>query len=152
MRITIASVGRFRGGPLDSLYQEYSKRTPWQITLKEVEEKKPLKGDKLKHREAELLWNTVPKGAHVIALHETGKEYDSVSFAKHLEKLTNEGIQDVVFMIGGADGHARDTLEKANSKLSLGKMTWPHLMVRGLLAEQIYRAYSIQNNHPYHRA
>lgn len=122
------------------------------ITLKEVEEKKPLKGEKLKAREAELLLKAVPKGATLIVLHETGKQYESVNFAKMLTDYADQGVQDLAFLIGGADGHSAETLKLADQLLSLGKMTWPHLMVRGLLAEQIYRAYSIQNNHPYHRA
>jgi 23S rRNA (pseudouridine1915-N3)-methyltransferase len=152
MRLTIASIGRFRGGPLEALYSEYSARLPWQLTLKESEEKKPLKGDKLKEREADLLMKSVPKGAKLIVLHEHGKEFGSVEFAGLLRRFADEGAQEVAFLIGGADGHAKSTLDKADQLLSLGKMTWPHLMVRGLLAEQLYRAHSIQNNHPYHRA
>jgi 23S rRNA (pseudouridine1915-N3)-methyltransferase len=152
MRLTIASVGRFRGGPLQDLYSEYSGRIPWDLSLKEVEEKKPLKGDKLKAREADLLMKAVPKGATIIALHETGKAYESVQFARLLRDYADQGVPDLAFLIGGADGHSTQTLSTADRLLSLGKMTWPHLMVRGLLAEQIYRAYSIQSNHPYHRA
>ncbi|WP_169566174.1 23S rRNA (pseudouridine(1915)-N(3))-methyltransferase RlmH [Sneathiella limimaris] len=152
MRLTIASVGRFKGGPLQELFTEYASRTPWDLTLKEVEEKKPLKGDKLKTREAELLMKAIPAQAKKIVLHEKGRELSSVEFAKLLADFATDGVQDVAFLIGGADGHAKNTLDTADRLLSLGKMTWPHLMVRGLLAEQIYRAYSIQSNHPYHRA
>ncbi|MFT6556675.1 23S rRNA (pseudouridine(1915)-N(3))-methyltransferase RlmH [Sneathiella sp.] len=152
MRLTIASVGKFRGGPLQDLYAEYSGRLPWQITLKEVEEKKPLKGDQLKSREAELLLKAIPKGATLIALHEYGKEHGSVEFSQLLGRLIDDGVQDIAFLIGGADGHCPSLLQQADHKLSLGKMTWPHLMVRGLLAEQLYRAHSILTNHPYHRA
>ena len=151
MRLTISSIGRFRGGPLQALYDEYAARLAWPLSLKEAEEKKPLKGEKLKEREAELLLKSVPKGARLIVLHERGKELGSVEFAGLLQKYADEGVQDVAFLIGGADGHAKSTLNRADQLLSLGKMTWPHLMVRGLLAEQLYRAHSIQNNHPYHR-
>lgn len=152
MRLTIASVGKFRGGPLEALYAEYAGRLPWQLNLREVEEKKPLKGEQLKLREAELLLNAIPKGAKTIVLHERGKEYSSTELAKLIGNLADDGIQDVAFMIGGADGHSKSTLEGADHLLSLGKMTWPHLMVRGLLAEQLYRSHSILTNHPYHRA
>ena len=152
MRLTIASIGKFKGGPLQALFDEYEKRLPWQLTLKESEEKKPLKGEKLKEREAELLMKSVPKGAKKIVLHERGREFTSVEFADLLNRYADQGFQDVAFIIGGADGHAKSTLDQADQLLSLGKMTWPHLMVRGLLAEQLYRAHSIQNNHPYHRA
>ncbi|MEH6475562.1 MAG: 23S rRNA (pseudouridine(1915)-N(3))-methyltransferase RlmH [Sneathiella sp.] len=151
MRLTIASIGKFRAGSLVDLYSEYAARIPWDLSLKEVEEKKPLKGDQLKTREAELLMKSIPKGAKLIVLHERGKELGSVEFSKLLGSFEDDGVQDVAFLIGGADGHSKSTLDKADRLLSLGKMTWPHLMVRGLLAEQIYRAHSIRTNHPYHR-
>lgn len=152
MRLTIASIGRFRGGPLQALYDEYERRLPWPLELKEVKEQKPLKGEKRKTREAMMLMEAVPKGARIIALDETGLTMDSVEFAKTLGNYANDGIQDVAFLIGGADGHSQSTLHAAHRVLSLGPMTWPHLMVRGLLAEQLYRASSILANHPYHRA
>ncbi len=152
MRLTIASVGRFRGGPLQALYAEYASRLPWPLELKEVEEKKPLKGEKRKMREAMLLLNAVPDGARIIVLDENGASMDSLEFAKILGNFANDGIQNVAFLIGGADGHSQSTLHAADRVLSFGPMTWPHLMVRGLLAEQLYRASSILANHPYHRA
>ncbi|MEH6524645.1 MAG: 23S rRNA (pseudouridine(1915)-N(3))-methyltransferase RlmH [Sneathiella sp.] len=152
MRLTIASVGRFRGGPLPALYSEYSARLPWPIELREVEEKRPLKGVQRKNNEADLLMKAVPDKARLIVLHETGKALTSVEFARLLEQYADDGTQNVAFLIGGADGHAPSTLKAADRLLSLGPMTWPHLMVRGLLAEQLYRASSILANHPYHRA
>ena len=152
MRLVIASVGRFRGGPLQAMYSDYADRLPWPLELKEVEEKKPLKGEKRKAREAALLMAAVPDSATLIALDETGRSMTSPEFAKMLSTYADEGTQTVAFLIGGADGHMRDTLEKADKLLSLGPMTWPHMMVRGLLAEQLYRASAILSNHPYHRA
>ena len=152
MRLVIASVGRFRGGPLQELYADYAGRLPWPIELKEVEEKKPLKGEKRKAREAELLMSAVADGTTLIALDEKGKSMTSPEFAKMLGQYADDGIQNLAFLIGGADGHSGTTLDKADRLLSLGPMTWPHLMVRGLLAEQLYRASSILSNHPYHRA
>ncbi|TNE40633.1 MAG: 23S rRNA (pseudouridine(1915)-N(3))-methyltransferase RlmH [Alphaproteobacteria bacterium] len=152
MRLTIASVGKFRGGPLEALYAEYASRLSWPLDLKEVEEKRPLKGEKRKSREAELLMNAVPTGATVIALDEGGREMSSPDFAALLGRYADDGVQNLAFLIGGADGHSEQTLKSADRLLSLGAMTWPHLMVRGLLAEQLYRAASILANHPYHRA
>ncbi|MCF8467419.1 MAG: 23S rRNA (pseudouridine(1915)-N(3))-methyltransferase RlmH [Sneathiella sp.] len=152
MRLTIASVGKFRGGPLQALYTEYAGRLTWPLDLKEVEERKPLKGEKRKVREAELLMNAVPEGATIVALDEKGVTMTSPDFARLLGQLADDGVQNVAFLIGGADGHNQSTLQTANRLLSLGPMTWPHLMVRGLLAEQLYRASSILSNHPYHRA
>ena len=133
MRLVVASVGKFRGGPLQEMYADYANRLPWPIELKEVEEKKPLKGEKRKTREAELLMGAIP------------------DFAKMLGQYADDGLQNLAFLIGGADGHSQTTLDKADRLLSLGPMTWPHMMVRGLLAEQLYRASSILANHPYHR-
>ncbi|MFC4272048.1 23S rRNA (pseudouridine(1915)-N(3))-methyltransferase RlmH [Sneathiella chungangensis] len=152
MRLVIASVGRFRGGPLQAIYSDYAGRLPWPIDLKEVEEKKPLKGEKRKVREAALLMDAVPDGAILIALDEKGKSMTSPEFATMLGHYADDGVPTVAFLIGGADGHSQETLTKADRLLSLGPMTWPHLMVRGLLAEQLYRASSILANHPYHRA
>lgn len=152
MRLTIASVGKFRGGPLEALYNEYASRLSWPLELKEVDEKKPLTGEKRKRREAELLMKAIPDGAKVIALHEKGRAMSSTEFAKLMGQLADDGAQNVAFLIGGADGHCQTTLQDADRLLSLGPMTWPHLMVRGLLAEQLYRATSILANHPYHRA
>ncbi|MAL78931.1 MAG: 23S rRNA (pseudouridine(1915)-N(3))-methyltransferase RlmH [Sneathiella sp.] len=152
MRLVIASVGRFRGGPLQELYSEYAGRLPWPIDLKEVEEKRPLKGKARMTREAELLRGAIPEGATVIALDEKGKSMNSQDFAQMLGRFADDGVQTIAFLIGGADGHTQETLGKADRLLSLGPMTWPHLMVRGLLAEQLYRASSILSNHPYHRA
>jgi len=152
MRLVIASVGRFRSGPLQEMYSDYAGRLPWPIDLKEVEEKKPLKGEKRKAREAALLLGAVPDNATLIALDEKGKSMTSPEFAKMLGQLADDGVQTVAFLIGGADGHSQETLGNADRLLSLGPMTWPHLMVRGLLAEQLYRASSILANHPYHRA
>jgi len=152
MRLVIASVGRFRGGPLQAIYSDYAGRLPWPLDLKEVEERKPLKGEKRKSREAALLMGAVPDGAVVLALDEKGKCMTSPEFAAMLGQYADEGRQTVAFLIGGADGHSQETLDRADRLLSLGPMTWPHLMVRGLLAEQLYRASSILANHPYHRA
>ncbi len=152
MRLVIASVGRFRGGPLQELYADYAGRLPWSVELKEVEEKKPLKGEARKTREAALLMGAVPDGATLLALVENGRSMSSPDFAAMLGRYADDGVQTLAFLIGGADGHSRETLARADRLLSLGPMTWPHLMVRGLLAEQLYRAASILSNHPYHRA
>jgi len=77
---------------------------------------------------------------------------DSVGFADRLKGWRDAGIGDVAFLIGGADGHGSEVRKRADLLLSFGPMTWPHLMVRGMLAEQLYRASTIIAGHPYHRA
>jgi len=151
MRITIACVGRARAGPALALYQDYAGRLPWPVALREVEERKPRPVAERIAREAELLRQAVPARARLVALDETGKLLSSVDFAKRLGRWSDDGIADLAFLIGGADGLDPALRSAADLVLSLGPMTWPHLLVRGMLAEQLYRAASILAGHPYHR-
>ncbi len=153
MRILIAAVGRAKAGPERTLFEHYQARlqNPFSLELKEVEEKRPLQGIELKQREGALLLDTVPKGGLLIALDEKGKSFSSADFANKIGTWRDEGIRDLVFVIGGADGLDGKVRNQANLKLSFGVQTWPHMLVRGLLAEQIYRAQCILAGHPYHR-
>ncbi|MCP4393251.1 MAG: 23S rRNA (pseudouridine(1915)-N(3))-methyltransferase RlmH [Alphaproteobacteria bacterium] len=152
MRITLAAVGKAKAGAERDLFRTYVDRiNKWKFDLKEVEEKRPLPSNQKKDKEAELLLGTVPDGAFVIVLDERGKELTSIQFSKTMERLQDDGYKDLVIMIGGADGHGNDVLQRANLKLCFGRMTWPHMMVRAMIAEQVFRAQSILNNHPYHR-
>lgn len=101
--------------------------------------------------EAQILWSAAPQGAVTIILDERGKSHSSENFAANMRKLADEGTSDVVFMIGGPDGHAPQTREKAHQIIALGPMVWPHRLVRIMLLEQIYRSVTIMLNHPYHR-
>ncbi len=152
MRITIAAVGRDKVGPARDLFETYTKRLPWPVELREVEEKRPLPAPQMKAREAELLLAAVPAGALVIALDGRGTTLSSEGLAAKLGGWRDEGRRDVAFLIGGADGLDRAVLDAAGLTLSLGAMTWPHMLVRPKLAEQLYRAWTILEGHPYHRA
>ena len=101
--------------------------------------------------EAQILWSAAPQGAVTIILDERGKSHSSENFAANMRKLADEGTSDVVFMIGGPDGHAPQTREKAHQIIALGPMVWPHRLVRIMLLEQIYRSVTIMLTHPYHR-
>ncbi|MEQ8355311.1 MAG: 23S rRNA (pseudouridine(1915)-N(3))-methyltransferase RlmH [Kiloniellaceae bacterium] len=151
MRITLAAVGRSKAGATKELYELYAARLRWQITLKEVEERRPLPPEALKEQEGELLLATVPRGARVIALDEGGKLLTSRDFAALLGRWQDGGTQDLAFLIGGAGGLTQAARKAADVILSLGRLTWPHMLVRGLLAEQLFRAESILAGHPYHR-
>jgi 23S rRNA (pseudouridine1915-N3)-methyltransferase len=151
VNIVLAAVGKARPGPERDLFEHYRKRLSWRLTLKEVEEKRPLPAAERMAREAELLRAAVPKGFLVVALDERGKQIDSVAFAAAIGGWRDHGRHDLAFLIGGADGHADSLRRSADLLLSLGAMTWPHMLVRALLAEQLYRAESILANHPYHR-
>jgi 23S rRNA (pseudouridine1915-N3)-methyltransferase len=155
MKLRIVAVGRAKAGPEKTLLETYAKRLTWPLSVEEVEEKRPLSGEALKTREAELLLAAVDgkKAAQrvVIALDEHGKSMGSRDFAKRIGQLKDQGVGEIVFLIGGADGHGKAVLDRADLKLSLGALTWPHMLVRALLAEQLYRAQQILAGHPYHR-
>jgi len=152
MRLKVAAIGRWKAGPERSLYEHFARRITFPLELTEVESKKKLPPAALVRREGELLLAEAPKGAVVVALDGRGKALTSVAFAKQLGRWRDDGVREVVFIIGGADGLDDSVRRKATLTLSLGPMTWPHLMVRAMLAEQIYRAQAILSGHPYHRA
>ncbi len=150
MRLLIAAAGRWKAGPERALFEHYAGRIAFALELREIEEKKKLKPQALKKREGELLLAQVPDGAVVVALDEGGKTLSSVAFAEKIGRWRDEA-RDVAFIIGGADGLDGAVKNRADLVLGFGSQTWPHLLVRGLLAEQIYRAGCILSGHPYHR-
>ncbi len=152
MRIHVIAVGRARRGAARDLYEDYAGRLAWEISLREIEEKRPLATPALKTREGELLLGAVPKAATMVALDAGGRALSSTALAKRLGSWRDNGTADLAFLIGGADGLGGGVLERADFRLSLGPMTWPHMLVRAMLAEQLYRAQSILTGHPYHRA
>ena len=151
-RITIAAVGRAKAGPLRDLYQLYADRLTWPLALKEVEERRRLPAKQLMEREAELLLAALPKTARCFALDSRGRQLSSEAFARLIANSCDSGHSEIAFVIGGAEGLSKSVLNQADKILSLGPMTWPHLLARALLAEQLYRAQSILSGHPYHRA
>ena len=155
MRILILSVGRWKRGPLRALYDEYRARLAWPVELRELEERRSLPPVKLKARETELLLTALPSDrarTAVVALDAGGRSLSSEAFAARLGRWRDDGRADIVFLIGGADGLAPAALAAADLTLSLGAFTWPHLLVRGMLMEQLYRAQQILAGHPYHRS
>jgi len=152
MRITLAAVGRAKAGPSRDLYDFYAARLTWRLTLKEIEERRGATPDELKAREGERLLSTVPHEAQLIALDETGRHLTSADFAIQLGRWRDQGIKDLAIAVGGAEGLSAAVKERADLVLALGTMTWPHLLVRALIVEQLYRAQTILSGHPYHRA
>ena len=156
MRIELLAVGRLKSGPILTLFEDYVRRIKWPLFVTEVEERRRLLSPALKDREGELLLDGLDavtrKSSHpfIVALDERGTAFTSPAFAERMGSWRDQGL-DPVFVIGGADGLAPPVLERASLTLSLGAMTWPHLLVRVLLAEQLYRAQSILEGHPYHR-
>ncbi|MGJ8558191.1 MAG: 23S rRNA (pseudouridine(1915)-N(3))-methyltransferase RlmH [Sulfitobacter geojensis] len=155
MKVHICAVGRLRAGPEKDLIDDYLTRFdrtgralglgPARVV--EVEDKK---GGGMA-AEAALLERALPTGALICALDERGKVETSPEFANRLGGWRDMGRSDVAFVIGGADGIAPDLRARVDHKLSFGKMVWPHMLVRVMLSEQLYRAASILAGGPYHR-
>ena len=155
MRVHLVVVGRLRAGPELDLIKDYLTRFdrsgralglgPAQVI--EVEDKK---GGGMA-AEAALLEKAIPSGALVCCLDERGKVMSSPDFADQLGQWRDNGRQDVAFVIGGADGIDPAVRERADALLSFGNMVWPHMLVRVMLSEQLYRAASILAGAPYHR-
>lgn len=156
MRVHICAVGRLRKGPEKELYDDYLTRfdrtgralSLGPAKLIEVEDKR---GGGMA-AEATLLERAIPDGALICTLDERGKVMNSPAFAKRLENWRDQGRQDVSFVIGGADGIDPQLRARADASISFGQMVWPHMLVRVMLTEQLYRAASILAGGPYHRA
>ena len=151
MNMTIIAVGRLKKSPELELMRRYIMRCHWNIKVVEVEEKKPLKGAERMSKEGELLLKAIPDGAMVIALDEKGPQMRSIEFAKKLQSWQDQAVHNLIFLIGGAEGYDHKVTKRADSLLSFGKMTWPHMMIRAMLCEQLYRASTILQGHPYHK-
>jgi 23S rRNA (pseudouridine1915-N3)-methyltransferase len=133
------------------LQQLYAGRIAPPVTIVEREERRKLPPPERLAREAELILSALPAGARLVALDETGAIWSSRNLAEHLQAWRDRGIAELAFAIGGAEGLGRAVLDRADTVLSLGAMTWPHFLVRGMLLEQLYRAQQILAGHPYHR-
>ena len=152
MKLWLGAVGRAKPGPELDLFQQYARRLTPPLTLREVEEKRPMPVPERKAREAELLLAAIPPADLVVALDERGKSPGSEDFARQMGRWRDDGVPDVAFLIGGADGHGDAVRSRASLLLSFGAMTWPHMLVRAMVAEQLWRAQAILSGHPYHRA
>ncbi len=155
MKVSLIVVGRLRKGPEAALIEDYLTRFErigrnmglGPVSMIEVEDKKG--GGK--PAEAALLAKSLPENATLVVLDERGKLLTSPEFANKISDWRDQGQANLAFMIGGADGLDASLLARADLKLSFGKMVWPHMLARVMLAEQLYRAASILSGAPYHR-
>jgi len=145
MHITLSVIGKLKDPALKTLYEEYKKRLDWKIAVNEFETKGSPR------QESDLLLNSLPPSSFLITLDEKGENLKSEEFATLLNDIQIHHQGKVVFVIGGASGLTEDIKSKAQKSLSFGRMTWPHLLVRVMFMEQIYRAQQILKGHPYHR-
>lgn len=155
MRIHICAMGRLKTGPEKALIDDYLTRfdrtgRPLGLGPAQVSEGDERKGGDMA-AEATLLRRTIPDGATMIALDERGKTLTSPQFADLLADLRDRGTRTCAFVIGGADGIDPALRAEAAQSLSFGKMVWPHMLVRVMLSEQLYRAATILAGGPYHR-
>jgi 23S rRNA (pseudouridine1915-N3)-methyltransferase len=159
MRLSIACAGRAKGTPeleLCELYCDRARAIGGRLGFSKLEviaidSSREASPASRMEEEAKRIAAKLPKGARLIALDETGRSLSSEAFAKHLAKLRDSGVADAAFLIGGPDGLSAKLKDRAEERLSYGAQTWPHLLVRAMLAEQIYRAFTILSGHPYHR-
>ena len=155
MRLTVAAVGRLRQSVWEPGWRVYADRLSGPplgpLTLKEVGLRKALPADQARDKEGALLLAALPTRSVAIALDETGDIVDSAEFAARLGRWLDTGIADLAFVIGGADGLSPAVRGRADWCIAFGRMTWPHMLTRVMLAEQLYRASTILQGHPYHR-
>ena len=152
MKIIIGAVGKMKKkSPEEALINDYISKTRWPVEIKEVEEKRTLPVDELKSAESELLLRALPTDTKIVALDERGETLSSRELAGRLRTWQDSGVGTVAFLIGGANGHSETLRQRADLKLSFGRMTLPHMLMRVVLAEQIYRAKTILDGHPYHK-
>lgn len=145
MKATIIAIGKCKkNSPEAAIIEEYTKRSTWQLVIKE-------KDNSTQKDEADFLTSSIPNGAKVIVLDERGQNLKSIELAAKIADWQLNGTSEICFLIGGADGHLPSTRERADLVLSFGKLTLPHMLMRAVLTEQIYRIQTIIAGHPYHR-
>jgi len=158
VRIMIAAVGRLKAGPERELFDRFLARADragrhlsLAVDSREIPESPAKRSEARKDAEAKALLGALPASGAVVTLDERGKAVDSRGFAERIAQWRDSGSSDLTFLIGGPDGLGATALDRADLRLAFGKMTWPHQLVRVMLAEQLYRAVTILSGHPYHR-
>jgi 23S rRNA (pseudouridine1915-N3)-methyltransferase len=150
MAMHLLAVGRLRDSPEADLFARYNARLRPALAVSEIAESRGAPAE-AKRREAAALLAGIPPQGFVVALDQGGETPDSAQLAQRLEQWLGLG-RPLCFVIGGPEGLDAAVLARANHVLSLGPLTWPHLLARAMLAEQLYRARAIATGHPYHRA
>ena len=155
MKITLVVIGKTNGKFLIEGINEYTKRLSYYIPfnidyLPDVKNNKKLSEDQQKTLEGNTILGALEKSDYVVLLDEHGKEFTSIEFSKYIEKKMTSVPKRLVFIVGGPYGFSQEVKERANEKISLSKMTFSHEMIRLIFTEQLYRAFAILNNEPYH--
>lgn len=155
MQIKLLSIGKTDNQHLQTLMDDYQKRLGFYIkfefeVIPDLKNTKNLSEEQQKTKEGDLILSKLNPTDVLVLLDENGKQYDSVGFSDYLQKHMNSGIKQLVFVIGGPYGFSEEVYAKAFGKLSLSKMTFSHQMIRLFMIEQLYRAFTILKNEPYH--
>lgn len=155
MTIKLLGIGKTDDKTLQNLTDVYVKRlhfyNKFEIELiPDIKKVKNLDENQQKIKEGELILNKISASDFVVLLDENGKQLSSVGFSEFIQKRFNSGLKQVIFVIGGPYGFSEEVYNRADSKLSLSKMTFSHQMVRLFFTEQLYRAFTILKNEPYH--
>ncbi|MFN3802017.1 23S rRNA (pseudouridine(1915)-N(3))-methyltransferase RlmH [Belliella pelovolcani] len=155
MQIKLIAVGKTDSRAIQELIDEYVKRLGFYIKFEfeiipDLKNTRSLSESSQKEKEGELILKKLQNADELILLDENGKQFSSVDFSDYLQKKMNSGLKQLVFVIGGPYGFSEAIYQRANGKISLSKMTFSHQMVRVFFIEQVYRAYTILRNEPYH--
>ncbi|WP_298247767.1 23S rRNA (pseudouridine(1915)-N(3))-methyltransferase RlmH [uncultured Christiangramia sp.] len=155
MTIKLVCVGKTDKRELEYLVNIYSERLQHYIkfemeVIPDLKKTKNLDENQQKTKEGDLILGGTQNSDFVVLLDENGKQYDSVAFSEYIQKRMNTGLKRLIFVIGGPYGFSDTVYTRANGKISLSKMTFSHQMVRLFATEQLYRAFTILKNEPYH--
>lgn len=155
MKIKLLAIGKTDDSRIEDLTAGYQKRlshyVPFEFQIiPDLKQTKSLTPEQQKEKEGQLILKEVRPGDKLVLLDERGKTYSSVHFSEYLQKEMNSGLKQLIFVIGGPYGFSDEVYRKASGKISLSAMTFSHQMIRLFFAEQLYRAYTILRNEPYH--
>jgi 23S rRNA (pseudouridine1915-N3)-methyltransferase len=155
MLIRLLAIGKTDNHSIQSLIDEYQKRLGFYVKFEfeiipDIKNSKNLSESAQKEREGEQILKKLLPSDELILLDEKGKQYSSVDFSEFVQKKMNSGLKQLIFVIGGPYGFSESVYGRANGKISLSKMTFSHQMVRVFFIEQLYRAFTILRNEPYH--
>tara|TARA_B100001179_G_C18586104_1_gene402283 strand:+ start:977 stop:1435 length:459 start_codon:yes stop_codon:yes gene_type:complete len=151
MKVTLIVSGKMKSGPELDLYINYIERLPYSVSLIEIDVKGSDETQKNLSENKRFMEELSRINGYVIALDEKGKSLTSRQIAEKFNNITLLGHDHIIFLIGGSSGLSEEVKQQCDLLISFGKMTWPHKLVRVMLAEQLYRIYSINVNHPYHK-
>ncbi|MCG6859490.1 MAG: 23S rRNA (pseudouridine(1915)-N(3))-methyltransferase RlmH [Salaquimonas sp.] len=160
MRLAIGAVGRMKAGPETELLERYSDRARkagkavgiTELAIREIAESRAAKVQARRDEEAANLLKNLAPEAFIVCLDESGRALGSEALSRLVQSRLDDGTSEIGFLIGGPDGHGGAVRQRASLTLAFGSATWPHQLVRVMLAEQLYRAVTILTGHPYHRA